>query len=202
MKIYADAPARSSRQLLADLLVLVWVAVWVRLALAVHDVTLTLAAPGRQMSQAGSGMADGLRQAGSTVGDVPLVGEEVRAPFDGAGDAAESLARAGDAQVEAVENLALWLGIVVGVIPILLALAIYLPLRLRFIREATAGQRFLDATGELDLFALRALARQPMRRLGRVTDDPAGAWRRGDVPVIEALAQLELERIGVAPPGR
>ena len=56
--------------------------------------------------------------------DVPLVGDEVRAPFEGAGDAADQLADAGTAQVEAVTELAFWLGLSVGAIPVLIALAV------------------------------------------------------------------------------
>ena len=49
MKLYADAPARRLAQVLVDLLVLVWVVLWVRVGLTVHGATLELAAPGRQM---------------------------------------------------------------------------------------------------------------------------------------------------------
>ncbi len=200
MKIYADHSVRRTRQLVTDILIVVWVVVWVRVALIVRDATLTLAGPGEQISEAGGGLAAGLRDAGSTIGDVPLIGDEVRTPFDGAGDAADKIAAAGDAQVEAVGDLAFWLGVAVGAIPILIALAVYLPRRWGFIREASAGQRFIDASEDLDLFALRAMARQPMHRLAGISDDPAGAWRRGDPGVISALAKLELSDVGLAPP--
>ena len=54
---------------------------------------------------------------------------------------------------------------------------------------------------DLDLFALRALARQPMHRLAKISDDPAGAWRRGDPEVVRRLAVLELREVGLKPPG-
>ncbi len=202
MKIYADSPAHRARQTLGDLLVLVWVAVWVRIALVVHDSTLKLGTPGERISEAGHGMADGLREAGGAAAELPVVGDDVRGPFDGAGAAAEQLAGAGDAQVEAVTHLAFWLGLAVGAIPILIVLGFYLPLRIRFAREATAGQRFIDDADDLDLFALRAMARQPMHRLARISSDPAGAWRQRDAAVIRALAELELKDAGLGtPPG-
>jgi len=200
MKIYADAPVRRSLQISGDVLLAVWVYLWVQTALVVRDATLSLAGPGEQISAAGGGLADQLRDAGRTVGDVPLVGDEVRAPFDGAGGAADRIAAAGDAQVEAVETLAFWLALSVGAIPVLIALAVYVPLRWRFIREATAGRRFVDSTDDLDLFALRAMARQPLHRLARISDDPAGAWRRGDPEVVRDLAALELRDSGMAVP--
>lgn len=200
MKIYADTPARRSAQMLGDLLLVAWVYLWVRTAGAVRDATLSLGEPGQQIADAGTGLAQQMRDAGSRIEDVPLVGEEIRAPFDGAGSAAERIAAAGDAQVAAVETLAFWLGLAVGAIPILIALGVYLPLRWRFIREATAGRRFIDSSDDLDLFALRAMAHQPLHRLARISDDPAGAWRRGDPAVVRRLATLELRDSGLSVP--
>jgi hypothetical protein len=200
MKLYADGPVRRARQLVGDLLVIGWVVLWLTLADVVHDATLALAIPGERLEDAGGGLADRLRDAGSAVGDVPLVGDRVRSPFDGAGRAADQIAAAGAAQVEAVQTLAFWLGLVVGAVPILVLLAVYLPLRWRFVRTATAGQRFIDADADLDLFALRAMATQPMHRLARVSDDPVRAWRDGDPDVVRSLALLELRDAGLSPP--
>ena len=200
MKLYADAPGRQARQVLGDLLLVLWVALWVKLALVVRDATLALAAPGEQIEAAGTGLAGKLRDAGATVGGLPLVGDEVRGPFDGAGDAADQIAAAGAAQVEAVQTLAFWLALAVGAVPILVLLAVYLPLRWRFVREATAGKRFIDSSADLDLFALRAMSNQPMHRLARISDDPVRAWRERDAPVVRALASLELRDSGLTPP--
>ena len=200
MKLYADAEPRRLRQMLGDALLLAWILIWIKVGIAVHGATMQLARPGEEISEAGRGLADRMRDASSVVGETPLIGEGLQGPFDGAGDAADQIAGAGTAQVAAVEQLATWLGWTVGLIPVLVVLAFYLPLRWRFVRRATAGQRFVDAGKDLDLFALRALARQPMHRLARVSDDPAGAWRRGDAEVIRALAVLELKDVGLRPP--
>ena len=197
MKLYAESSVRRTRQMLGDVLLVGWIAVWVKFALVVRDATLTLAEPGEQIAKAGGGLAEKLRDAGETIGAVPLLGDAVRTPFDGASAAADMLAGAGDAQVEAVTQLAFWLGLAVAAIPILVVLVIYLPSRIRFVREAIAGQRFVDAGEDLDLFALRALARQPLHRLARISEDPAGAWRRRDPAVVRALAHLELSDSGM-----
>jgi hypothetical protein len=200
MKLYADGSTHRARQITADVLLVVWVLVWVRVGRAVHDVTLGLATPGERIQEAGGGLAGRLRDAGSTVSAIPLVGDSVRAPFDEAGSAADRIAAAGAAQVHAVQQLAWWLGLVVAAIPVLVMLAVHLPLRWRFVREATAGQRFLDAGSgrQLDLFALRALARQPLHRLAGISDDPVGAWRAGNPDVVRELALLELRDTGLA----
>jgi hypothetical protein len=200
MKLYADGPGRRARQVLGDVLLVLWVAVWVELARVVHQATLALAVPGEEIQSAGTGLAGKLRDAGSTVGGVPLVGDEVRVPFDGAGDAADRIAAAGAAQVDAVHTLAFWLGLSVGAIPVLIVVAVYVPLRWRFVRAATAGQRFVDSGSDLDLFALRAMAHQPLHRLARISDDPVGCWRNGDERVVRDLAVLEMRDVGLAPP--
>ena len=200
MKLYADAPGHQARQVLGDLLLMLWIALWVRLSQVVRDATLALAAPGEQIEEAGTGLAGKLRDAGGTVGDLPLVGDQARAPFDGAGDAADRIAAAGAAQVEAVQTLAFWLSLAVGSIPILVVVAFYVPLRWRFIRTASAGRRFVDSGADLDLFALRAMSNQPLHRLARISDDPVRAWRDGDPDVVRALAALELRDTGLGLP--
>jgi hypothetical protein len=200
MKLYADGPVRRRIQIVSDLLFVVWILLWVRLAYVVHDATLGLAAPGRRIERAGGGLAGKLRDAGSTIDDLPLVGDKARSPFDGAGRAADRLAAAGTSQVEAVQHLAFWLGIAVAAIPILLLVAWYLPKRWRFARNATAGQRFIDASADLDLFALRAMTNQPMHKLAAISADPVKAWRAGDRETIRLLAMLELRDAGLEPP--
>ena len=200
MKLYADAPTRRTRQVVGDVLLVLWLVAWWAVARVVHRTVMLLARPGEEIESAGDGLADRLRDAGDAVGDAPLLGDELESPFAGVGDAADRLAGAGTSQIEAVEQLADWLAFAIGAIPILLALAVYLPLRWRFVREATAGQRFVDAAADLDLFALRALARQPMHRLAGISDDPAAAWRAQDPVVVRQLATLELRDVGLRPP--
>lgn len=199
LRLYAATPVRRARQLIGDLCLVAWVVAWVLIAQRVHDATLRLGAPGQAIDSSATDLADRLRDAGRSVGSVPLVGDDVQRPFNGAGSAADGLAGAGRSQVEAVGNLAHWLGLAVALIPILMVLAFYLPARIRFIRRATAGQRFVDAEADLDLFALRAMTNQPLHVLARISDDPAGAWRRGDTVVIDQLATLELRAVGLRP---
>lgn len=202
MLLYADLPARRTRQVVGDLLLIGWIVLWVWLARTVHEATLALGVPGREIDEASRGMADRLRDAGSAVSGIPLVGDDVSRPFDGAGGAADRLAAAGRSQVAAVDTLAFWLGLSVALVPILLVVAFYVPLRVRFVRRAAAGRRFLDARADLDLFALRAMAHQPLHVLARISEDPAGAWREQDPVVIRELASLELRSVGLRPRSR
>lgn len=197
MKLYADTSARFAGQLLADLLFVCWVIAWIWIGNIVHDGTMELAGPGQQTADSATSLAGSLTEAGDTLSGVPVVGDSVSSPFDEASAASEQLAEAGRAEIRAVERLAFWLGLSIAGIPILVVGSRYLPGRVRFVREATAGQRFIDAEADLELFAFRAITHQPMHVLARVTDDPVGALRDGDRAVIARLADLQLRAHGL-----
>lgn len=197
MKLYADAPARRARQILADLLMLAWAVGCVFVSLLVHRSVLRLAEPGRQMEAAGGQLADGMRRAGEQLGQVPLVGEGVRSPFDQLASSAQPLQQAGADMVAGVERLALVCAVLAGVLPFLVVGIVWFVGRWRFVRTARASAAFLDDDADLSLLALRALTRQPLDRLARLSPDPVGAWRSGDPQLIEALASLELAEHGL-----
>jgi hypothetical protein len=132
--------------------------------------------------------------------DLPLLDDRVATPFRSAAGVGTQIEKVGTDLVSAVEDLALVLAVTTVLVPVLIVGFVWLVLRTRFVRRASAAQRFIDAAPDLDLFALRAMANQPMPRLARVSDDPAGAWRRGDADVIHALALLELKECGLRPP--
>ena len=200
VKLYADLPARRTAQVCADVAVVCWVLLWAWCGHAVHDATLRLAGPGRQVETSATSLAERLEAAGSAVGGLPVVGDRAGAPLDQAGSAARELAGAGRAQVSAVGTLASWLGWTLALVPIALALAAHVPRRVRFVRRATAGRRLVDSAADLDLFALRALAHQPLHRLAAISSDPVQAWRDRDRGVVRRLALLELRDSGLAPP--
>jgi hypothetical protein len=198
MKIYADKTVRRTRQLFADLLFVLWVIGWVWLGYTVHHGVAQLAGVGQQTDASATSLAAGLNDAGDSLRGVPVVGGEVAGPFDQMSSASEALAAAGRSQVTVAHRVAWTLGISVAAIPILTVGVFYLPRRWRFAREATAATRFVDAAEDLDLFALRALARQPMHALAKISDDPAGAWRARDPEIVTALAALELRDCGLS----
>ena len=197
MKIYADRPATVLRQLLTDALVVVWVYLWIKAAMWLHDLVQRLAGPGRKLEDAGSGIADNLADAGGKVGRVPIVGDELTAPFTKAADAARSVAEAGRDQQALVDDLALWLSISMAVVPLALVLLVWLPLRVRWIRRAGAAAALRGGAAGRDLLALRALATQPLRRLAKIDPDVATRWRAEDPSTVDALAALELRSLGL-----
>ena len=198
MRWYAETPALRTRQVLADAAMAGWALLWFLLARAVHRVVQALAAPGRELEEAGDGLTGSLSAAAERVGGVPGIGRGLRAPFDGAAGAAEAIARAGQAQQDAVGTLALVLALVVGGLPVAWALARWLPGRLSWSREAGAAHRL---RGDVELLALRAAANAPLPALARLGPEPVTRWRAGDEAAGRALAALELRRLGLRAAG-
>jgi hypothetical protein len=133
------------------------------------------------------------------IGGVPLVGDELQSPFEAAAGAGRTLERAGAAQQEVVHTLALWLGVLLAVIPIGYVLLRQVPKRVRWIREASAASRLRIDAEDLHLFALRAVSTRPLYELKRACADPARALATGDY---EPLAGLELGALGLRVPSR
>jgi len=200
--LYADRPPVAIRQLLTDLLVVLWVYAWIRAGLWVHDLVLKLGVPGQKLEGAGSGLADNLADAGGKVRRVPLVGDELTQPFSRAAQAARSLAEAGRDQQEIVGNLAVVLALLLLAVPLGLVLFGWLPLRLRWMRRAGVAAAVRDQPAGRDLLALRALAGRPLNELTRLGPDIAQSWRNGDASAVDALAALELRDLGLRPSGR
>jgi hypothetical protein len=198
MKVYAETASRRARQLLTDLLVVAWVTASVLAGLAVRRLVDELARPGQAVEQAGNRVANGMGGVQDQLGRVPGIGGGLRAPFQRLGEAGQALAGAGAAQQQVVHELALWLGILVALIPVVVVLMVWLPGRVRWIREATAASRLRRDLGadDLGLFALRAIAHRPLRDLRRVSPDPVADLQRGDYG---ALAALELRALGLRP---
>jgi len=188
------------RQFVTDLLVLGWIAFWIYAATRVYDTVQKLAIPGQKIEGAGEGIAGGLSDAGDKVDNVPAVGGQLAEPFDKAAGAAHSLADAGRAQQEAVHSLAVAMVVLLLLVPLALVLFAWLPLRLRWIRRASFATVLRRADSGRDLLALRALANQPLRRLARLQGDPASAWRNGDPSIVDKLAALELQSLGLRSP--
>jgi hypothetical protein len=200
VKLYSDVGVQRFGQVLGDLMLLGWIAFCTALGLFVFKITNALGYPGRKAAEAGDGLAGDLHGMSDPIGKVPVVGDQLRTPVDSAANAATRLAAAGRDQAHAVEQLAYLLAGITIALPVLFALLIWVPRRIRFARRAKAAQRFIDNAADLDLFALRAMANQPMQRLAKVSDDPVAAWRDGDSAVIARLADLELRSSGLRAP--
>jgi hypothetical protein len=196
MKCYADRPALRSRQILADVLVAAWVLLWLKIADVTHDAVLRLRAPGREMEQAGTSLAGHLGRAAEGAGALPLVGDSVASPLRSAAGGGDRLASAGRAQQDAVELLGNGVFLLLFAVPVVSVVAVWLVLRLRWARQASAAVRLLRDGGPLEVFAHRAVAHASLRELARQRKALTG-WAEADPASVEELARWELRRLGL-----
>jgi hypothetical protein len=203
MRPYAQNPALRLRQLAADVGLLVWTVGWILAARAVHGAVLALAGPGRAVEDLGRSVGGSMQSAAGAAEDVPVVGDKLSAPFDALADASGSVRGAGQSAQDAVETLALVLAVALVVLPVGWLLVRWLPWRLRWLREAGAATRLLSGTApDLELLAARAVATAPLPRLAALPPGTGAAWRAGDARAVQALAGLELDRLGLRLPDR
>jgi len=200
MGIYAKHPAKMIGQLVGDGFVVLWAIGWAIVAIFVHRVIEVLATPARETARTAMRLAENFRQAAAEAAKVPVAGEQMRRPLDAAAGTLGNLIDSANDQVVSIERLALIVGWLVFLIPVATVVAFWLPRRIRFYRQAHASQVFLDSLADLDLFALRAMAAQPLYVLAEISDDPVQAWRSGDREVINKLAEVELKRNGLQLP--
>jgi hypothetical protein len=202
MQFYAQHPAQRTRQVAADVGMLAWVLLWVLVARTVHAAVLVLGEPGRAVEDLGSSVAGNMRSAAGVAEDVPVVGDELAAPFDALADGGGSVTGAGQAAQDAVGTLATVLALVLVVLPVGWLLLRWLPWRLRWAREAGAARALLREAPDLHVLAARALATAPLPRLAALPPGTGAAWQAGEPWAVRALAGLELSRLGLRLPDR
>ena len=183
-----------------DAVAVLWVALWIVLALLVarevrelRSLSDTVVTAGAAVEQTGSAV----RQLES----IPFVGgrvAEVAAQVEAAGVEAQLSGRDSS---ETTRDLAILLGLSVGLIPTLPLLGLYVPLRWSWTRDARAVRRALRLSPTdprlTEFLAWRAVATSSYERLLTVSEDPYRDLEQGRHG---ALAQLELERLGVKAP--
>lgn len=199
MKVYAERPWRLTRQIVADLVLASWSLFWIWAAVWLYHFVQQLAVPGQKLESGGDRLAANLSDAQQKAQSVPLVGRQLGAPFGSAAEAAQGIADAGRSQQAVVGDLATVLGWFTALAPIMLALVLWIPFRAFWIRSATAAARIRKRSGGAELLALRALANAPLRRIMDIDDDVVTGWRNGEPGCVEALARLELRRLGLRP---
>jgi hypothetical protein len=113
---------------LADLTLVVWATVWAALAIAVfhevrglRDVSNTLVETGQAVDRTGRAL--------QTLGDVPLVGREIRGYAVEVRQAGQSAQRSGRSSKGHVENLSFLLAIAIWLVAMVPVVSLYVPLR-------------------------------------------------------------------------
>ncbi|MEJ8281049.1 hypothetical protein [Pseudonocardia spirodelae] len=198
MRWYAERPDRMARQVVSDVVAVLWAVLAVTAGVAVHDGLQALQGPGESLVAAGGQVSRAFAGVGGAVSAIPFISTDLARALDPAAGAGADLANAGREFGDAVGTLAAGALVVVPLVMLLPVLLGWLPLRLRYARRAGAAVAVRDTAP--DLLAVRALTRVPVARLVRVAPDPAAAWRSGDPAVVATLAALELSDLGLRAP--
>jgi hypothetical protein len=194
---YSTRPVRLLAQLFSDVTIAIWTAIWVFVALAVHDAIALIGKAGRQIETGSLGVANNLASAGHGAQHVPLLGNAVSKPITAAADAALDIAGAGHSLHATAGWLSVLLAVAVASPPILAVAMPWLFLRIRFFRRKWVVTALAGTPAGEQLLALRALTNRPPAKLVQISPDPVGAWRHEDFLIIRALAALELRSAGI-----
>jgi hypothetical protein len=200
MRFYAERPLRVARQLLADLLVIAWVWLVVVVAKAGRNLVDQLQGPAAALTSAGQSVQDTFAGAARTASKIPLVGGDLASALGLGTNAGQSLTTAGQRQEQIIDMVGTWAAVAIVAFAAVPVVLVWLYVRVGYAR--TAGTAVVARARDVDLLALRALAHRPARQLLRVSGDPAGAWRRDERGVVDDLATLELQALGLRPPRR
>jgi hypothetical protein len=184
-KLYPDLPLPRLGYIVADLIVLFWIAAWVFVGNAVYNAVMTLSIIANGVITTGQKVNDAVNEVQQSLSNVPLAG-------GGLHDALTPLHRIpawlivqGHDELQAIQQLAWILAVIVAGVPLLAALLVFIPWRIR----KTSGFRNLDrllhtpgassVTATMQVLAARALYTLPYDRLLHYSADPIGEWRAG-----------------------
>ena len=205
MRLYPDVYGRRFAWMLADLIVVAWIYLCVRAGLWVNNLVLQLDALAQGVINAGKTFDSWILSFEQGIPNgVPYLSDFLHRTAEALKThSGDSLISAGMAGSRGIHLLALIMGIIVASVPILFALLIFLPKRLRLIadmrgihvtvRRALARPEL--APQMLEILAGRAIYTLPYNHLLAYSPNPAEDWymRR-----FEPLARAEMERHGLS----
>jgi hypothetical protein len=204
MRLYPDVYGRRFAWMLADLFVVAWIYLSVRVGLWVNNLVLQLDALAQGVIKAGKTFDSWIVSFEQGIpNNVPYLSDFLHRTAEALKThSGDPLISAGMAGSRGIHLLALILGVIVATVPILFALMIWLPRRLRLIadmRGIHVTVRRALARPELgpqmlEILAGRAIYTLPYNRLLAYSQNPAEDWymRR-----FEPLARAEMERHGL-----
>jgi hypothetical protein len=204
MRLYPDVYGRRFAWMLADLFMVAWIYLSVRVGLWVNNLVLQLDALAQGVIKAGKTFDSWIISFEQGIpNNVPYLSDFLHRTAEALKThSGDPLISAGMAGSRGIHLLALILGVIVATVPILFALMIWLPRRLRLIadmRGIHVTVRRALARPELgpqmlEILAGRAIYTLPYNRLLAYSQNPAEDWymRR-----FEPLARAEMERHGL-----
>ncbi len=134
----------------------------------------------------------------SAIGHIPFVGGQVSSLADQVRATAQSTHDSAIASRQALDQLAVVLGVSVGFVPTLPLIVLYLPMRLGWRRDIASVRAAYAAHGDdpafTEFLARRAVENLPYRRVLEITPNP---WLDIRESRTDGLARAELVRLGI-----
>ena len=203
IKLWSELPAARSKELLADVATILWVAFWGSIVWQLFQFLAGFAEAGRTVRAGGQTMIASGQDLGESLAGLPLVGSQVRdVARDAFAGAGRPLSDFGTELEQFIFVIAIVLALLLALVTIAPWLYRYLPWRWGRVRRVRAAHRAIrtapdvaDASVEHTL-AMRAVARLDYSTLLEYTPDPLGDWNSGRH---DRLARAELASVGLRP---
>jgi hypothetical protein len=187
----------TSRIAAPDVAVAAWAVLWLALALAVVQSTRDVAKLGGTVSQTGAAVS----QVGGIINDIPLLPSDVSGASGSVQAAGDSAQVSGAEGEDAANQLGIYLGIAIAVIPSVPIIGLYLPIRLTRVRERRVAKQALVLHGGdpkfQEFLARRAVEKLDYEDIMAVSAHPWDDMKQGR---FTALATAELHRLEISQP--
>ncbi len=197
---YPSEPRQRRSTMVRDGLVVLALFVLAWLARGVFRLVDTLSAVTDAVNGAGSSVQDGFGAAADALSGTPVIGDDIAGALESAGAASGGnvvdLALTGDT---AIHRLALLLAALTFVVPALILLLLYVPVRVGQVKRLSASRLVYRDEHEPErrrLLAMRAAMSLPADHLVKFSTDPIGDLVRGEH---DALVAALLSEAGLAP---
>jgi hypothetical protein len=201
VRIWSELRGARTREQVADVATVGWVALWGFVAWQVYLALAGFAESGRLIRSGGVTMIDSGRTLGDALAGIPFVGEGLRdVARDAFAGAGAPLADFGTDVEGFILLVAAILTLVLVLVTLVPWLSRYLPWRWERLRRTRAGHRAIRRAPEIaaarldEVLALRAVTRLDYATLLDFTPDPLGDWAAGRH---DRLARAELASVGL-----
>ena len=203
IKIWSELPLARTKEQVADVATLLWVAFWGSIVWQLFQFLSGFAAAGRAVRTGGQSMVQGGVSLGDSLAGLPLVGSQVRdIARDAIGAAGRPIADFGSELEQFIFVVAIVLALLLAMVTMAPWLVRYLPWRWERLRRVRAAHRVVRKAPDVsDIQIARTLAMRAVNRLDyetllEYTPDPFGDWATGRH---DRLARAELASVGLRP---
>ena len=180
-----------------DMTIVVWITLWVLLGVFIGRALWDVGRIADPIIRNAAGLSQ-TAQGFDRLRSVPLIGGALGGVVGGVTGTADKTQAEAQAVKDRIHQIALVVGCLIALGPVLVALVIYLPLRLPWQRDVRAIRAAIARDPD-DLvlqryLAERAMLGMPYDRLRALSDDP---WRDLQTGRAGRLAAVELDRLGL-----